>query len=262
MKVAELQSHPPKVLIYGPAGRAKTALALTLGDRCEYLDLDDNLEVAFGLHDNLRDQRLAVNVTQYIDRDPTKATAFDRFKKRIHTIAAECQKKTYPYESLVTDSLTSVGVASQRKIMSNSGGIDKNPQIQHWGMILTEIENVIMAIRALPIRVFVIAHQTEYTDEDTTLVQIAVPGKKLPGKITRLFSEIWYVRMRQIGQGKNEFYIQTAPTTSITCRSGRGLRSGLTFGTIDKQGNPGTSVGLWEILEKIEQAKKEPVTVS
>lgn len=262
MKVSELASHPPKVLIYGPAGRAKTALALTLGGRCEYLDLDDNMEVAFGLKDNLQHLRLDVNVKQFIDRDATKATAFDKFKQYVYKISAECHKKTYPHECVVVDSLTSVAVGAHRKIMASSGGTDKNPQIQHWGLILNEIENIITILRALPIRMFMIAHQMEYTDDNNTVVQIAVPGQKLPGRITRMFSEIWYVRMRAIGQGKFEFYIQTAPTTSITCRSGRGLKSGVTFGTIEKSGKPGTSIGLWDILDMIETTKKPKETAT
>ncbi len=75
MKVSELKFLMPKVLMYSPAGTGKTGLALTLGGRCQYADLDGNIDVAFGLNDNLKTERLNVNVEQFLSDDPRKPTA-------------------------------------------------------------------------------------------------------------------------------------------------------------------------------------------
>lgn len=256
MKVHELMSLniPTKALLYSIPGQGKTELLLTLGDRCQYIDCDGNLEVAFGLHDNLRDVRLNVDIVQFLEEDPMhKAVAFGRLKHYIYGLPAEIKAGRFKKEALVIDSLTSMAVGAQWEIMGNASRIGMNPQIQEWGLIITQIENIIMALRALPIRVFVAAHQQEFVDpEDKTQIQIAIPGQKLPSKIIRLFTEIWYLRIRAIGEGKQELYIQTTPTQGITCRSGKGLRTNYVYGTIDKQGKPGKSVGLWDILKEIE----------
>jgi len=253
VKVKELAAKPPKVLIYGPAGRGKSALALTLGERSQIIDMDGNLDVAFGLHDNLQDERLNVDVKQFLELDPTKGVAFAKVKKYILNVVNDCAKGKYEFEVLTLDSLTSLSVAAQNYVMYNSGRIGENPEIQHWGMILTEIENVITALRALPIRVFFIAHENIFTSKEVKRIQIAMPGQKLPGRITRMFSEIYYIRIRDVGQGKGELYIQTAPTSMIICRSNRGLRTRYVFGNIGKNGTPdGDSVSLWTILKEIE----------
>lgn len=261
--LSTLEAKPPKILIYGPAGCGKTVLFLTLGRNAQLLDLDDNVDVAFGLKDSHQPNRLQVDVEQFLDELPSRPRSFMNLKKRVIKITNECNKGDYPFQILGIDSLTALSVASQRYIMGNSGDPDENPQIQHWGMLLNEIENIVIKLRALPIPVFVLAHETTFTSDDINKVEIAIPGQKLPGKITRMFSEIWYLRLRQAGQGKQEFYIQTAPTSSITCRSGRGLESGTVIGCADKKGSPvGTHPSLWDLLERIgwTQKKGEPTT--
>lgn len=251
MKASEMQAKPPKILIYGPAGCGKTALFMTLGEAAQLYDLDDNVDVAFGLKDQLQDQRLKVDVQQFLDDDPKKGNALGAVKKAVIKTVNDCRKGDYPFQILGLDSLTSLSVAAQRSVMGASGNTDANPQIQHWGMLLTEIHNLVLKLKALPIPVFVLAHETTFTSDDINKVEIAIPGQKLPGMITRMFSEIWYLRLRQAGQGRQEFYIQTAPTSSITCRSGRGLESGTVIGSADKTGTPGESTSLWDLLDRI-----------
>lgn len=257
-KVADLKAMPPKILGYGPAGSAKTALALTLGERSLFLDCDGNLDVAFGLKDNFQTDRQVVEVKQFLDVDPHKPVAAMRLRSYILGLVNECNAGNFAYDAIVLDSLTAVAAHAEAEIMSNSGKVGKNPQIQHWGMILTEIYNVVYWLRSLPVVVVVLAHETTFTSEDVNQIQIAIPGQKLPGKITRMFSEIWYFRIRNVGGGGQELYLQTVPTQSITCRSGRGLPTNTKFGTIDKTGKPGKSVGMWELLEKIERKEKTP----
>lgn len=259
MKAADLKEHPPKIIIYSRPGLGKTALAMTLGEDCLYLDMDDNLDVAFGLHDQFREQRLSVEVEQFLETNPNVANAFNNFKNRLVKIVNECTRGTFPYKAIVLDSLTSLAAGAQDMVMGNNSKLGQNPQIQHWGSILNEIERVVVKLRALPVFVFVLAHEMTFTSEDSSTVQIAIPGQKLPGRITRMFNEIWYLRAKPLGGNKFEYYIQTVPTTSITCRSGRGLKTGTVFASVDKEGNPTGSVGMWDIVQKIYDLKKEDI---
>lgn len=258
MKLSELPpDKPAKVLIYGPAGRGKTALLLTLGERLQVIDMDDNLEVGLGLNDNLRSERLKVDVKQFLDPGyPDKIVAFDRVKEYLRGVMTSCHKGKYPFDILGLDSLTSLAAASQNQIMRNAGKLGKAPQIQEWGLLLQEIENVITIIRALPIPVVILAHETSFVADDINQVQIAIPGQKLPGKITRMFSEIWYIRIRAMGGGKQQIYIQTSPTEAVTCRSARGLETGCKVATMHKDKPTTDSVSLWDLLKKI-SLKKE-----
>ena len=253
MKMHELQKLPPKVLIYSPAGRGKTALMLTLVARCQVLDLDGNLDVGLGLQDNLRDERLAVDIKQFPeDQYPKKAVAFARFKKYVYGLTEDCAKSKYPFDVVGLDSLTALSQASQNYVMGNGGRLGENPQIQEWGLLLTEIENMIVALRSLPIPVVYLAHEMILTDpDDKTVTYIAIPGQKLPGRVTRMFSEIYYMRVRSRGGGKHQIYLQTHPSAAVSSRSGRGLPDEYHIATFDKNGPVGDSVSMWEIFKQI-----------
>ena len=149
-------------------------------------------------------------------------------------------------------------------VMANASKAGENPQIQHWGVILNEILNIVTLIRSLPICVFVLAHETMYTSDDQNVVQIAISGQKLPGQITRQFNEIWYLRAKPSGAGAQDLFIQSVPTSSITCRSGRGLPTGTRYATITKEGKPKDSVGMKELLGMIQRkaVTTTPQTVS
>lgn len=176
MKVSELKSKPPKILIYGPPGTGKTALVQTLGARGHLIDLDDNLEVGLGLKDNLREERMKIDVAQFLNDNPKKPTAFSECKKHVLSIVNKCSKGDFPFQAVAIDSLSSLASASQDETMYAAGRVGQNPEIQHWGTLLNEIERVITYLRSLPLPVFYIAHETTFTADDINRVQIAIPG--------------------------------------------------------------------------------------
>ena len=258
MKAYELAALPPKPLMYSRPGLGKTALAMTLGEECMYLDLDDNMEVAFGLNDKFKSDRLAVEVRQFIDREPNKCTAFDEFVSTVNAIVNACGRGEFEYKYVVVDTLTSLEVACMNGVLYKENKLGKNPEIQHWGKRDTALFRVVSLLRTLPIPVFMLAHEMIEDTGGTQVVKIAMAGQKLPPKIVRMFNEIWYLRARPGKMSSTEFFVQTAPTSTITCRSGRGLPTGTRYATVHKDGTPGESVGMLEILDMIVRKEARP----
>lgn len=257
MKAYELAALPPKPLIYSRPGLGKTALAMTLGEECLYIDLDDNLEVAFGLDDSFKSDRLSVEVKQFLDESPNKSDAFDRCSAFITKVSNQCQRGEFQYKYLVIDSLTSLQVACMNGVLFKENRLGTNPEIQHWGKRDTQLFRLVSILRTLPIPMFMLAHEMVEDVGGTMTVKIAMDGQKLPPKIVRMFNEIWYLRARPGKLSSTELYVQTVPTTNITCRSGRGLVTGTRYATILKDGTPENSVGMIELLKMIERKEAD-----
>lgn len=219
MKISDLPRKAPKILLYGPAGRGKTALALTLGARAQVLDLDDGLMTAMTLQDQWTQARQSVDAEQFLEDIPTQARAFQRVKAHILKTSNEIRAGRWPYQALIIDSLTALSEFAVRSVMGASGKLGEAPQIQHWGAAFIEIENVMIMLRSMPIPVILVAHDQTKNIDGVDMTEIAVPGRNLPAKITRFFDEVFYMKVRPMGGGKSQYLLQTRSTGSITCRS-------------------------------------------
>lgn len=256
MKVSELKSKPRHICIYGEVGCGKTALALTLGERAIVLDLDEGLLTGISLKDSFRDARMAVTVKQFLESEPQiRATVFPRVKSYIYGIPRDIKSGNFPYDALIIDSLSAFADSAVQMVMANSGNIGKNPEIQHWGLAFTEIKNVLNVVRTFPIVVVLIAHEQikligKPPNQDMRL-ELAIPGKNLPSQVARYYDELWYLRTRQVGQGKIQRVLQTSSTEAIAARS-RSCLPNLTD----------TACGMWKLLEMTGYKVPEKETVN
>ncbi len=251
MKLSELPKKPPHICVYGEVGCGKTALALTAGARAQVLDLDDGLLTGIHLDDKFKQDRLQVDVKQFLEPDPAhKATVFARVKQYIYGLPRDMKNGNWPYEVFIMDSLSTFADSAVQMIMGNSGRLGSNPEIQHWGMAFTEIKNVLNVVKTFPCVVILIAHEQvkvigKPPNEEIKL-ELAVSGKNLPSQIARYYDELWYLRNRPTGGNKIQRVLQTAGRGSIAARS-RDCLPDMTD----------TSIGMWGLLKMIGYEAKE-----
>ena len=230
MKVGDLQRKPPKILMYGPPGSWKTSTALTVGEGALVLDLDNGLMTALTHQDQFTEDRKSVDVVQFRDERAGRPQAFKKCKDYIKKLAG--QKPEELPSCLVIDSLTAMSDYCVDHVMVNNGkAIDSAPEIQHWGAVFRELGYVMKHIYAMQIPVVLIAHDSlNQIDENTTQIELAVHGKKMPAQIQQYFDDIWYMKMKPEGQNKFDCKIQTIKDSVITARSRNGLKNGTSAG--------------------------------
>jgi len=233
MKLSEAyKNRPPKILMYGPPGSGKTATALTLGSDLEVIDVANGLQVGMTLDDKFKEARRSSDVFSATDIDQDWTKVFHR----IITIKNEVVAGKYEKKALLIDDLSTLSDMSLRMVMApllrdgkyltKSGG----PELQHWGLAITQLKNLCFAIQNLPIVTILTCHDMNEAMPGTTDVykkQIAVYGKNLPAHISGTFDELWYTYVKDEGAGKKSFRIQTSPSTYITCRSRNQIKDGL-----------------------------------
>ena len=218
--LADMKILHPKILLYGGAGTGKTALTLTLGENLQIMDLDNGLMTGLTLKDEHYEKRIKVNVVSgLLETDPKRGVAFMKAKNHLYAVAEACTKGTYSFGALAVDSLTSLVDSAMRMIQGNSSHIGSNPQLQEYGLAFQEIENFLTIMKSLPIVVIVIAHQHEFEVDNKTNIRVAIPGRKLPGKVCSWFDEVWRMTVQNMPQDKTAHIIQTKATASTLARS-------------------------------------------
>lgn len=262
MKVGELQTKPPHILIYGEVGCGKTALALTLGELARVYDLDDGLLTGLKLSDDFTKVRHGVDCKIFVEDDPIKrATIFPRFKKEIFDASNALSKGNFPFQAIIIDSLSSFIAAATDYVMANSGRLGQAPEIQHWGLAFSEAKRVMSVIRAMKIVVVAIGHEKVKTvgkgPNQEERLELAMEGKNLPSQICRYFDEIWYMKATPIGQGKKKYVIMTKGDEIRAARS----RANLPDFTDTKVGMISLLKEIGYEFPKAESSDKEAQTV-
>ena len=223
MRASDLKRKPPKILLYSGAGTGKTAFVSTLGKDLQLYDLDDGVTTCLTLDDKFLEDRKAIDVKQCLEEDTTKALAFKKLKSHLQEISQACNRGNYPFKAIAIDSFTALADYALRSAKYNSGKLaEVRTSLPEYGIAFTEIENVVLTLRSLPIITIIIFHEMLVNTADTEdqyTVEIAIPGKQLPYKIPRFFDEIWYLDVKRRSQGRSERRLITSKTPAIRARS-------------------------------------------
>ena len=217
--IADLQPIVPKILLWGRPGTGKTPFVASYGAGLQLIDCDRGLLSSRTLQDMWTSNRQKVDVISCLEEDPSKALAFAKLKSTVMDIYNQCVKKTYPFSVLCIDSFTTVADFALRYIQGNSASFGKPITQPQWGLAISELDNIFIWLKAMPIPVCVIFHQREGTDiNDHVTEELAIYGKNLPAKIISYFDEVLRIKMR-IVNGKAQPYIQTQPEAYTIIRS-------------------------------------------
>lgn len=244
MKASQLNLTQTRILLWGPPGSGKTALAGTMGEKLQLIDLDGNAATLATFNDKHKAARAEVDVIQGMQVDePGKAFAFMKVKAYLLDVAKQIKEQKYPYKVLCIDSLTTfIDMATRMTLQTMR---DKNQLHDltlsrgQYQFMFNEVLAVLDILKALPIMSILIAHERTNETDNTQDHEVAIPGKAFPDQLRAKFPDILYCRVRPDGQGKSKFLLQTVRSYDATARSCLNIPDGLEM-----------SLGLPEILKR------------
>jgi hypothetical protein len=233
------------ILLWGKPGSGKTPFVTSYGEGMQFIDCDDGLLSSKTLVDKWQPDRQKIDVIQCLENDPNKAEAFNKVKRAVNDIYTQCTKKTYPYKVVAIDSFTTLADFALRQICGNSGKLNQPGGVsqQMWGLAISELDNLFIYLKAIPLPKVVIFHDRETTEgtgeNQVTVQEISIFGKNLPRKIISYFDEVMKVKVRTVS-GKMEPYLQTMPDAFTVVRSRGAIKDGFK-----------TELGLRELLNQL-----------
>lgn len=241
MKVADIKDKPPDILIYGPAGVGKTAIVSQMAGGY-IMDFDDGMLTARNLDDKFKPLRHLVEFDTFVDENPANPSAWMNARKKINSVVKAVHEGKWEYDAFGIDSLTGMAKCIQLYVMHNAGDSFKQPQIQHWGMMVREMERVLTELRALKVLRVSTAHETAIeTGGISCFTPRSITKPHSIDTLMWLFDEVWHAELRRAGQGKINFVVTGKPSSVYRCRTRSVLRDDVVH----------NEIGLVGLLEKI-----------
>ncbi len=176
------------------------------------------------------------------DQTPAAPTAWLRAKEKILKFSSLCANKRLEYDAIVVDSLTGMAVAAQHQIMAQAGRPLGKPEIQHYGLIVSEMENMLLVLMSMNVLLLLTGHAMPITIDEVVRMQVLCVGQKLPSKMPWMFDEVWYAKSKAAAQGKINYILTGRSSSSIRCRTRANFGQDVIH----------NDIGLVGVLEKID----------
>ncbi len=228
MRAADLANinKPPNICIVGRAGCGKTALVSQAGEGAFLADFDGGMRTALTLQDKFTPRRQAIEFEEFYDENPYEPRGYARFKIMLQSWLKE--PKQVP-RAFVIDSLTGLKKSLIRYIMKGAGHAFKQPEIQHWGTMITELEQILFILRSLPCMTLMTAHDgfVEGTDSNgkTQIMQIINSITRNHGRneLAWLFDEVLYMKSRSLATGLFKATVTAKSVGDLPIRTRSGI---------------------------------------
>lgn len=218
MKAADLakQNKPPNVLIGGPAGSGKTCL-VAQASRGYLMDWDGHMKTVLQVKDKFSPLRGQIEFDEFVDEvtmkdgKPTlKSSRYLDGKSKLLECARLASEGNWPYDALITDTITGLCRSIQLHTMSCAGNPFKKPQIQDFGSFINELESILTIIRSMPVLKITTAHEMViFGNADQQISTRLMSATKPHGanKLAWLFDQVLMAKKRFRGQGKVEYIV-------------------------------------------------------
>ena len=214
-----------KVLVWGEAFSGKTTFASTF-PRPFFFDLDNKMASLAGKD---------IEYETY-----TGAKGYRKFCTDLPKIAQRDD-----IDTLVVDGLSSMHSFLMDEIMLLSGGGNRPPQIQEYGIQIIRLKKFFYELVAYPKHIVLTAHEQIFQDEVTKEVFVLplIVGAKLPQRLGNWFTEFYHMEAINTKEGL-QHKIRTQKSKRYTC--------GSCIGNLDELEEPDFKV----ILEKAKKGGK------
>jgi hypothetical protein len=222
-----------KALVASNSGTGKTGALASLVDagyNLRVLDFDNGLSVLKGF---VRDKSKLANVTYQTLRDELKlaggrfnihkASAFDKAMKILDKGGLEwgegCEHippitEWTSSDILVIDTLGMMSRSCLFMVMALNGAGMKNPELQHYGQAMENIERMLAQLTSAAVGCNVLIHTHLYHSEDGMNIYAESLGSKLGPKVPRYFDNFFTISLTA---GQRKF--KTKKDGLLACKS-------------------------------------------
>lgn len=221
MKLSEIKTEGAlKVLLIGAPGAGKTCFAASFPGPVLYLDFDDKIDSAALFYKNSPDLLNNIEVRQ-LARSLNDDPLIQMTKIISEELVPQQRAGQMKFKTLVLDSISAFSSATLMHILKTNPGIrgvdsaqGRQPDRQHYGILLREFARLIPGLLSLPCNVVMCAHVETYKDDATgMIVREPMMDGSYAQKLPQAFKECYYVYV----DDKGKRWAQTQPDMKFNC---------------------------------------------